>query len=506
MKPPVSKKRNVQRGQQPKTKTTRQTSRNTTTKGVRKRGKKVVGSGYIGVTGPFHTQDHLNNNKLEQHLGELKGEKENIQNRLAEEEEKFQKRAEVLSQAKQENDQKASSEVEYNRNMKSSYEERLANQSEQAGNRFESFLQSLKWLIVTLLKIVYLILQYVVKFVMWVLCLLFRFGSWIVNGIWHAIKEFREWIGLFVKSPIIWTIAAVLVVLLIIAGIILLIIFVILPLFGVHVGGDMIGGSEIEDEEKDKASECKNVTEITVSNFADFMKLQDFNNMLGDAYDKIGSYRPEFPSITEMPTFNVFNPFKGLQDYSEYTKNQFMNYGPVSYARRNINYIGNYILDKEAMATRVPREKITDGRCDNIILIDSETINNANILKDRNINLAKTAINIVRPEDIEWTMPESDYKNKDINRVPMSLRNKPDENDKKIDDKKTIVIPWVKKDNNYSLSCSDAYFKNNTEEKANILIDSADKKMCTFNIESTPVKYTESRDRYKYTNDLSKFL
>lgn len=504
MKPPVSKKRNVKQGEQ--SKTTRQKSNSTPTKGGRKRGKKVVGSGYIGVTGPFHTQDHLNNNKLTEHLGELKKEKENIQNRLAEQEEIFQKRAEVLSQAKQINDQKESSEVEHNRSMKSSYGERLASQSDQAGNRFDSFLQSLKWLIVTLVKILYVLLQYVLRFVLWVLCIISTFLLWVIKGIWHAIQEFRKWIGMIIKSPIIWTIAAVLVVLLIIAGIICLIIFVILPLFGVHVGGDMIGGSEIEEDEKDKDAKCKNVTEITVSNFADFMKLQDFNNMLGDAYDKIGSYRPEFPSITEIPTFSIFNPLKGLQDYSEYTKNQFMNYGPVSYARRNINYIGNYILDKEAMATRVPREKITDGRCDNIILIDSEMINNANILKDRNINLAKTAINIVRPEDIEWTMPESDYKNKDIKKVPESLLSKPDENDKKINDKKTVVIPWIKKDNNYSLSCSDAYFKNNTEEKANILIDSADKKICTFNIESTPMKYTESRDRYKYTNDLSKFL
>lgn len=499
MKPPVSKKKNLQRAKQ--TKTTKSHPK----RGIQK-GKKIVGAGYIGVTGPFHTQDHLHNKKLVEHIGELKGEKENIQNRIAQEEEKYQKRSETLSQAKQENDQKATSEIEHNRNMKSQYEDRLANQSDQAGNRFESFLMTLKWLIVALLKIVYLILQYVVKLVLWILCLIWSFLRWIAAGIWYLITEFREWVSLFVKSPIIWTIAAVLVVLLIIAGIILLIIFVILPLFGIHVGGDWIGGSKPEEEKKEGEGECKNVTEITVSNFADFMKLQEFNKMLGDAYDKIGSYRPEFPSMMEIPSFDIFNPLKGITDYSQYAKNQFMNYGPVSYARRNMNYIGNYILDKEAMATRDPREKITEGRCDNIILIDSEIINNANILKDRNINLAKTAINIVRPEDIEWTMPESDYRNKDINKVPESLLNKPDENDKTIKDKKTIVIPWLKKDNNYSLSCSDAYFKNNTEEKANILIDSVDKKKCTFNIESTPVKYTESRDRYKYTNDLSKFL
>lgn len=498
MKPPVSKKKKLQRAKQT-TKSTPHAERVT-------KGKKVVGAGYIGVTGPFHTQDHLHNKKLVEHIGELKGEKENIQNRIAEEEDIYQKRSDTLSQAKQANDQKAASDVEYNRNMKAQFEDRLANQSEQAGNRFVSFLGFLKWLIIVFFKILYLILQYIIKFILWIFCLIWSFLKWIASGIWRGMKEGRKWIGMIVNSPVIWTIAAVLVVLFIIIGIILLIVFVILPLFGVNVGGDWIGGSNPEDEKKEGEGECKNVTEITISNFADFMKLQEFNKMLGDAYDKIGSYRPEFPSMMEIPSFNIFNPLKGITDYSQYAKNQFMNYGPVSYARRNINYISNYILDKEAMATRVPREKITEGRCDNIILIDSEIISNANILKDRNINLAKTAINIVRPEDIEWTMPESDYRNKDISKVPESLLNQPDENDKTINDKKTVIIPWMKKDNNYSLSCSDAYFKNNTEEKANILIDSADKTKCTFNIESTPVKYTEPRDRYKYTNDLSKFL
>jgi hypothetical protein len=75
-----------------------------------------------------------------------------------------------------------------------------------------------------------------------------------------------------------------------------------------------------------------------------------------------------------------------------------------------------------------------------------------------------------------------------------------------LNEKREIIIPWIVKDNFYVLSCKDAYFKNDINQKANVLIDNEDGKTCSFNIDSKSEEYSENAKRYTYTNDLSTYI
>jgi hypothetical protein len=74
------------------------------------------------------------------------------------------------------------------------------------------------------------------------------------------------------------------------------------------------------------------------------------------------------------------------------------------------------------------------------------------------------------------------------------------------EDKKQIVIPWIVKDNNYVLSCQDAYFKNNPSEKANLLVDDYENNTCTYDTSANSKAYNTVKTRKIQTTDLSMFL
>lgn len=292
------------------------------------------------------------------------------------------------------------------------------------------------------------------------------------------------------KGIILMLIAFLLVVGLIIA-------FIFFMWWLINPDADIFKGNQEKDNAEEGEEECTNATEINIGNFG---MISRFNQMLGKTYDKIGSYRPEFPTIPNTPAFNILNPFGGIQDYANFGMRKFLNSDLVTAAQRNLGTL------RPPVPILTSRSTLESGRSDNVIMIDAKLINNSEVLNDRSIIISKTAINIAKPDDITWKMPENDYRNQDFSKVPDSLKNMKDENDISLNDKKSIIIPWMKKNNNYRLSCSDAYFENNIDEKANILIDSQDGKTCTFNIESKAVSYTEPKDRYKYTQDLSTFL
>ena len=150
------------------------------------------------------------------------------------------------------------------------------------------------------------------------------------------------------------------------------------------------------------------------------------------------------------------------------------------------------------------REVTTNGRCDNINNIDSALFPKA-LMRTKNIETNNTVVNLSKPVDVTWTLPETQYDGLDVTKVPPSLMNVKDTNDVSIADKKKLVIPWINKDNYYVLSCSDAYFENSIHEKANILKD-VDSNTCDFNKDSLPEIFTDEKQRYTYTSDLSTFL
>jgi hypothetical protein len=148
-----------------------------------------------------------------------------------------------------------------------------------------------------------------------------------------------------------------------------------------------------------------------------------------------------------------------------------------------------------------------ESRCDNINNVNC-SIFPKSLLRSKKIDPKNTVINISRPKDIEWTLNDREYDNLDLSKVPSSLMTMKDKtnNDITLEDKKKIIIPWVIKDNFYVLSCEDAYFKNNTKEKANLFVDNFEDNTCTYNIQSVAKEYNEPKKRYTYTTDLSQFL
>lgn len=255
-----------------------------------------------------------------------------------------------------------------------------------------------------------------------------------------------------------------------------------------------------DPDKKSSKNKCTDSMEISISNFSDWTNFK---------YLPLNSYnyeikRPNFPSIISFPSLSIFSPMKSVKQVANYCKGQAMKNRYLRKINYYFDYGNNLMSGGEINASKTNRPIIEDGRCDNIIIVDPKLMN-AKLVKNRNINLAKNALNISRPLDIEWEMPNLDYHNKDVTELPPSLLEKKDKDGVSLKDKQTIIIPWIKKEDKYVLSCSDAYFKNSPNESANILIDNSDN-TCIFNIQSKSDKYDEEKKRYSYSNDLSKFL
>ena len=128
----------------------------------------------------------------------------------------------------------------------------------------------------------------------------------------------------------------------------------------------------------------------------------------------------------------------------------------------------------------IQRDDIKTGRPDNIYNIDLSLIHNDGTINNINDILNSPEHNnnvysIARPKDIEWKMPNLNYKNSDFSLLPDSIKNMvPPGSKLSLNDKKSLTIPWKKNGLNnaiYELSCADIYYTN-----SNISIDSIDNK------------------------------
>ena len=228
--------------------------------------------------------------------------------------------------------------------------------------------------------------------------------------------------------------------------------------------------------------------------------------------------KPNFDAIKQMTKQSLDeilkNPTSFLTDYVKSWYDKFITSDPLKSLLLYANYMKNFMFFSlqslsggsmyDKFTNTKPREAITTGRCDNIIYLES-SIFPKKLLREKNIDTNNTVINLNKPMDIEWTLPELDYNGLDVSKLPPSLVSKKNSNGVSLQDKKTVTIPWITKNNHYVLSCENAYFNSN-KEKAHLLIDVNDDTSCTFNNQSTPHVFREDKKRYASTNDYSMFI
>jgi hypothetical protein len=290
--------------------------------------------------------------------------------------------------------------------------------------------------------------------------------------------------------------------------IILIIVYIFIGISSA-IGSLMPGGGE--GSESSVSTACKNVTEITLANFGGFFSGLQVGNLY-NPLDKITFSKPEFPSMPSIPQFRFTNPFASAIEYAYYLTNLFVNSDQVNSIASRVTYGYNFASETVAFMSGVPtsglmrRSLLPHGRLNNNDFIDISLIDNASLLKDRKIANANSAVILTRPADIVWEIPDLEYKYKDLANIPPSMLDMKNDGDISLNDKREIIIPWIVKDNFYKLSCKDAYFKNDINQKANVLIDNEDGKTCSFNIDSKSEEYSENAKRYTYTNDLSSYL
>ena len=340
---------------------------------------------------------------------------------------------------------------------------------------------------------------YVIAFIWDKLVELFKIIISMVDGVFNGL-------GLHPFLELACGIIFLLIVILII-GLIIAYIFV-----GISdsIGALMPGGGG-EGSEGSISTTCKNVTEITLANFGNFFSGLQVGNLY-NPIDNISFPKPQFPSMPAIPQFRFTNPFASAIDYSYYLINRFVNSDQVTSITSRATYGYNFASETVAYASGIPtsglgrRSLLQGGRLDNKDFIDTSLIDNTSLLKDRRIANANSAVILTRPADIVWEIPDLEYKYKDLANIPPTMLDMKKDGEISLNDKREIIIPWIVKDNFYVLSCKDAYFKNDINQKANILIDNEDGKTCSFNIDSQSEEYSKNEKRYTYTNDLSNYI
>lgn len=331
-------------------------------------------------------------------------------------------------------------------------------------------------------------------------------GSWkgitdVTKGSYTAVSEP---LGLAMK-PILEGLVALLLVVMVI----LIIVLIFVLIFGAFSKGEDDGFAAdvgYGEEEKCKDGRIPNTVNINLHNFGKFYNSDKISSELPTSLDTYVQKRQQYLKVPSMKY--------SIGGVMEYAMGSMVSNETVQWCINSVKYARNYAVNNvnnvtgnksDLVSNMVEREEEKRGRCDNILNVDSNMFADHKLLKDRNIGNVQTVVNIGRPKDIEWDMPEVEYTSTDYKKLPPSLTSKKDEKNISLDDKRTIVIPWVTKNNSYVLSTDDAYFKSNASEKANVFIDNDDF-TCSINTESKARVFSEDKKRYKATNDLSAFI
>lgn len=471
---------------------------------------KQKGSGVELSEGPLDTKvhAHMTQAEMNKHIESMNKKKEKIDSDIQKENEKVTGENSRLEALKQNDDQKMAALEERNYQAIAAQEQRESTESMAAVQNFSGaismFAGFIAWLVGRIVVGLYIIGRCIAFLVM---NMRKAFG-FIVTAIGRVIAKIASWIGSVLNGRLVSSVSVpafkvVFGVIFFFIICIILLLFILMIFNGISYL--MFG---VPGESTTTSTSCKNVTEIDLFNFGN-----PYKTVKSEVSEWI-SYRPTYPSIPDYE-FTVgsvvSNPLTSLNNYMDLKLNEFMNYGLISTITDKARYGFNvakkgvqYISGVPVASDLIDRKEIKGGRSDNVLIVDSDMFDKNSL--SNTLNLKDTSLTMVRPNDIKWSMPESEYNYKDIAKVPPSLLKLKNKDGLSLSDKKDVVIPWVIKDNFYSLSCSDAYFKNNVKEKANILIDGSDGKTCVFDIDSKTEAYKENARRYSYVNDLSSYL
>lgn len=357
-------------------------------------------------------------------------------------------------------------------------------------------------------------------------------GSWrgskdLTKGAWRGATDLTKGIWTGVSGPVavtadvivkpFWEFFLAFLLVILVLLIILLVILLILGAFGVFSsdggGGGGGGGGGINC----KGGRIPNTVNINLHNFG---KFYDSNKISSGLNTEVDNYVRRKQQYIKIPEFKLTTkdlmtrPATYLNGLMGYMYGSMLTNETVQWCANSAQYARNYAVKNinsitgntdEFYSNVSARNEDKKGRCDNIINVDSNIFANRKLLQEKEIGNVQTVVNIGRPKDVEWDMPEMEYSSTDFKKLPPSLVKKKDSRNISLEDKKSIVIPWITKNNSYVLSCDDAYFKGNPSEKAHVLIDNDDF-TCSLNTENRTIVFNEEKKRYKATNDLSAFL
>ena len=457
----------------------------------KKRSKKLIGSAKPKLTGPIDSLNHdfSDHATIRSHIKNMQNEKEKFQTERQELLKKYEEDKIQMQKEKEKNEANAIRISDRN------HERRL--QSDRANN--EANIAATQALMGTT--------AYLTSGTASVINSTWDKVTGLSNGAMNSFHAIAKGTGNTVNSvgsgasKVMITVAMwISVVLLALCWFIFAILFVLLVIYIIWY---LISGALPSSSQSSSSKKCKKATEIDIANFGSMFS----TNMVGDSLstskkDISGNIRPYYNKIPKV-SFDIYNMSKTLNEMGSY-----MFYWVSFYSSPIQSQFKKVTDSKQLNVYQEERKELKSGRSDNIVSIDAGLIDNKKMLHNKKIVFGgnNSVINIARPSDITWSLPDEIYTDKDISKLPPSLLKMRQKNGISLEEKKEIVIPWRNENNTYVLSCEDAYFKNNPSEKADIFIDSDDGKTCSVNIGSASKSFSETKKRYVKSNDLGRFL
>jgi hypothetical protein len=241
---------------------------------------------------------------------------------------------------------------------------------------------------------------------------------------------------------------------------------------------------------------------VNISGLTDMFNKDKINQAVNNVKEQILKHKPTFDMMPDYD-FTFTNFIKNPMEFGGSFYKTCVNHPAVKNVTSTIattqesvnSIVGNTNVVKTDRAT------LSGGRCDNTIMIDTAMIRDKSILPLSMQNAEGAVLNIAVPKNVEWLLPGPSYNNRDIKQLPDSvLKNKG------IKEKESITIPWINSGNEYKLSCSDAFFTNYRDQKAEVLIDNVDSHTCSFNISTPVTKFTSAKKRCEEGVNLDVFL
>lgn len=458
--------------------------------------------------GPLDTMNHSYSSKdeIQSHIQQMGDKQQRLQQNRQRFVEKYNNETQTLAVQKDQDFSVEQSRKQFENEKLMSQQQinatETANASVYTGSIFMSIMGFLKWLF-----------ENIIGFLKWLICKI----QALLTFLWKVFESIVQ------KNPILFAIVCAVLAILVFFIILAIIIYLILQ--SIKLATEIPQTSEERKQQDIKQGKCARLLpdtiDINILNFSEMMNADKVKESINSLKTYIENIKPKYCSITtttdwtdwtdfwSSPNDNLYKSM--LAYYDMLTNNEYIRstLAYLTYYYYSIIYHTLYFVGKAETSdfNRTTSRNIIESRCDNINNVNC-SIFPKSLLRSKKIDPKNTVINISRPNDVEWTLNDSEYDNRDLSKVPpflMTMKDKTN-NDMTLEDKKKIIIPWVIKDNFYVLSCEDAYFKNNTKEKANLFVDNFENNTCTYNIQSVAKEYNEPKKRYTYTTDLSQFL